>query len=784
METRLKKIALLLISFAALVGDSNAAPVFSQDTISKPDATIYKFWRHGIGGFTSNTVPGDPVFFRLIDAPDWVEIDQNNGIMTGTPTFSDQGSDGLVVEIYDGMGGTDRATVDFDILPTGYSLFLETNINKERATAFSDYRAGIPGKARSSITGKPLTFYIVSGPAWTTLSEIGYITGVPYDTDAGDNFLIAAVTDGEGTDYAEVKIPVDLPPDYPLFLEKPIQKESATVFTSYRAGIPGKARSSITGDPLSFSLVDGPSWISLSSDGYLTGVPQDENAGINTLAVAVTDGSGIDYAVVNLEVKLHPKYPRWSWDTPQSYIHVGRTPGIFPQSDIDFLARTSNFVCLEKAHALDQLGSTEEGIKRDAGRLKAKNPDMKVLFYMNSILNFGPFYDILNVVNNSSDLVLRESNGNIVRKNGGSQIYNLPDPGFRDWWAGIAGDSISKYNSDGVFADALFQANGYRQYMGASGGSASVAQVVTWQNDQMSRAGDSMRDVRPEGGLVIVNGFRGTNGLQWLPGADGAIAEHFTAYGTATASQIRNDLNTFSSIVDAGKIAIFKGWPDPDFVFTNSEKMKEPYDDLALEARNKISFSLACYLLVAEPYTYFAYSWGYRHANGSLVDYPEFRMPLGKPLGKAQANGWSYTRSFEHADVSVNLQTRDVSIRGLGTHYYNEWLDDNNLPRDPERSRLAEYAVGGKAGLPMWQRAANGGIVGSKIIFRQRRDATARGLRYVMTSTRNLTDGQWVPVNQGALTYRKLNNDIDEVTFPINSDEGYRFYRLEIEGDE
>lgn len=106
-----------------------------------------------------------------------------------------------------------------------------------------------------------------------------------------------------------------------------------------------------------------------------------------------------------------------------------------------------------------------------------------------------------------------------------------------------------------------------------------------------------------------------------------------------------------------------KGWPDPEFTWINPEKMKLPIEELAGEAREKITFPLACFLAAAQENCYFCYSWGYRERHGSLLDYPEFHKPLGKPKEDSRRNGWVYTRSFEHARVWVNVAERKAEIQ-------------------------------------------------------------------------------------------------------------------------
>ncbi len=57
------------------------------------------------------------------------------------------------------------------------------------------------------------------------------------------------------------------------------------------------------------------------------------------------------------------------------------------------------------------------------------------------------------------------------------------------------------------------------------------------------------------------------------------------------------------------------------------------------KARENITFPLACFLVAAQPYSYFCYSWGYRDQHGSLDSYPEFEKPLGEPTGRCRTDG-------------------------------------------------------------------------------------------------------------------------------------------------
>lgn len=82
-------------------------------------------------------------------------------------------------------------------------------------------------------------------------------------------------------------------------------------------------------------------------------------------------------------------------------------------------------------------------------------------------------------------------------------------------------------------------------------------------------------------------------------------------------------------------------------------------------AQETIEFPLACFLIGAQPYSYFMYSWGWGTETGALVEYPELKKPLGPPLGAYQRESedkWIFTRQFEHAHVWVDLEKEEARI--------------------------------------------------------------------------------------------------------------------------
>ena len=357
-----------------------------------------------------------------------------------------------------------------------------------------------------------------------------------------------------------------------------------------------------------------------------------------------------------------PGRPAFSWKTVPVYIHFGKSGGALTEEELRFVAGVSDFVCLEKGHGKGRFGSTEKGTAHDAKRLKALNPRLKVLFYWNTFLNY-PLYDACKTVRLRPEWLFRDGQGKPIYKTRTLEQYNLLDPAFRQWWASVAGEAVKRHGCDGIFMDAVNQAK--RPLWMKRGWGAGKEKLLT------EAVVDMMRRARKEMGgeaILLYNGIRSsdskkqTTGPEYLPHADGATVEHFTAFRSRTKESIAGDIASIGEAAKGGKIVVVKGWPDPEFNWTNTAKMKLPPEQLAREAREKITFSLACFLVAAREHCYFCYSWGYREQHGSLVDYPEFRKPLGPPKGEATRKGWVYTRSFEHAAVRVDLAKRTAEI--------------------------------------------------------------------------------------------------------------------------
>jgi hypothetical protein len=83
-------------------------------------------------------------------------------------------------------------------------------------------------------------------------------------------------------------------------------------------------------------------------------------------------------------------------------------------------------------------------------------------------------------------------------------------------------------------------------------------------------------------------------GTEFLPYADGALIEHFDQF----ASTSKEDILTYWKMADeaarAGKIVLYKGWPDHNINWLNKEFMSKSAEEKEAIARKMITYPLAC----------------------------------------------------------------------------------------------------------------------------------------------------------------------------------------------
>ncbi|MDZ4363711.1 putative glycoside hydrolase [Brevundimonas sp.] len=356
-----------------------------------------------------------------------------------------------------------------------------------------------------------------------------------------------------------------------------------------------------------------------------------------------------------------PSYPAFSWDRVPLYGHLGKNVGDFTDAEARFIASTYDFVTIEKGQAVQTRGSTEAGTAFAVRQLKAIRPDIKVIYYWNAFIDYplyagseGPLPDswFVRTVTGEFDTI-RD-----LRR------WDLSRPEVRQWWVDTAAREIEAMGADGIFVDALPQVAMNRNATSARYGEARAREI---EEGSLLLVQELRARLGPDA-VIIYNGLRAPSspahwadgGARYQPWATFAMLEHYAFDDATSPEQMAADIALVQEQARRGEGVVFKGWPT--FNWLDESAMALPESDLRDRAEAEIDFPLASFLIAAGEHSYFSYTWGYRENHGGLQDFPILHNRLGAPQGEAVRDGWRYRRTFEHADVFVDLETRTGRI--------------------------------------------------------------------------------------------------------------------------
>ena len=231
-------------------------------------------------------------------------------LATSTIDLSTYGSISMVSFTLNGNASTDRFWID-NVRVTGLAdggnsspAFTADPISKANAMERSAYTGQTLAGSAVDANGDTLTYSKVSGPAWLSIAANGALSGTPLNSNVGDNRWTVGVSDGKTTATATLNITVTNVNDSPVFTEKPISRPGAAAGIAYTGQtLAGSATDADAGAVLTYTKVSGPAWLSVTSNGDLSGTPTLINDGANTWTVQVSDGlGGTDTAILQIAV--------------------------------------------------------------------------------------------------------------------------------------------------------------------------------------------------------------------------------------------------------------------------------------------------------------------------------------------------------------------------------------------------------------------------------------------------------------------------------------------------
>jgi len=345
-------------------------------------------------------------------------------------------------------------------------------------------------------------------------------------------------------------------------------------------------------------------------------------------------------------------YPKFSWDTTPRYFMFGDKNQVLKPKQVNFIAERTDFLCIEKSHGFKQLGAAELGAKHEAAALKKINPNMKVLFYFNAAYawpytNYNKVFTPAKINSNpkyKSFLIPHPKTGKLANRYG-AYCYDVLNPKFRQWWVETVAKGVQESGCDGAFIDQMHGSVDLRK--------KKSAEIEIAMGKMMGELKKKLGSDK----ILLANNAYTPLAKHVFPVSDAIMFENY-ATSKSSKESLLSEWGDMLKNAKAGKISVFRLGVEG----TGRRNLKPNMPALSKE---KLVFSHACYLIGAQPYSYFMYSWGWKLSSGALVDYPEFKKPLGPPKGaykRISPTGWEFTREFEHASVWVNTETRKAKI--------------------------------------------------------------------------------------------------------------------------
>lgn len=290
---------------------------------------------------------------------------------------------------------------------------------------------------------------------------------------------------------------------------------------------------------------------------------------------------------------------------------------------------------------------------------------------------------------NVDDWSLKDDKGNPVDKHG-DLMFDYSNPDFRAFFTNLLLDLLTPTVSEGhpTIDYIYFDGPGGSDVEFADGiGPDRSAKILQDKMDFFTNFQEQL-NAKGLGQNSFLNGVDNPDSAALLAhtGASGVMFDHWSILQFLYRGPVSNegDFNT-TAMNEAFELAtsdtlanvsiLVKGWPGPivkqkDNYPSNLPQPETP-EDYQKIAAERFNSELALFLLIAEDKDWWQYSWFWgfddwvpnQPASTIPADFfPETKCELGAPKGKyATKDQIIYTRDFDHATVTVNLNNRTES---------------------------------------------------------------------------------------------------------------------------
>jgi hypothetical protein len=265
----------------------NHAPVITSTPITSVNEGNHYSYQ-----VTATDQDNDPLTYSLTQNPSWISID-SNGLISGTAPLVDADYEySITVQVSDGKDFTQQFYTLTDrniILPDVNNPPVITSTPITQVNEKSQYNYQVTATDKD---GDVLTYSLTQSPIWLSMSSNGLISGTAPEVNSDTGFQITIkVSDGKSfkTQYYTLTVKnIVIPSENhaPVITSTPITSVNEGNHYSYQVTATDQDN-----DPLTYSLTQNPSWISIDSNGLISGTAPLVDADYGySITVKVSDG--------------------------------------------------------------------------------------------------------------------------------------------------------------------------------------------------------------------------------------------------------------------------------------------------------------------------------------------------------------------------------------------------------------------------------------------------------------------------------------------------------------
>ena len=359
------------------VAGVNDAPVFTNTSFAASNAEVDFAYADSILG-TAFDVDGDVITYGLVSGPAWLSV-ASDGSLSGTPVASDVGLNSFTVSASDGTVSVNAVlNITVALAVNNPPVWSGDPVWIAGGTEDVAYSASLTWAA-SDTEGDALTYAKVSGDSWVSVSANGIVTGNPGASEVGTATLLVSASDGVNAAVTTtIKLNVTAVNDAPIWSADSINASNATEGSAYAGSLSGLATDEE--GAVAYAKVYGPTWLSVASDGTLSGTPGAGDVGANSFSVSASDGSFAVNATLNITVDALP--------TPTEILYDDFEAGMGNWTDggSDCILYTGGSYAVQGSNAVNLRDNTNTSV--------ATTADLALSAYSEIIVEFA--YQVIN----------------------------------------------------------------------------------------------------------------------------------------------------------------------------------------------------------------------------------------------------------------------------------------------------------------------------------------------------------------------------------------------------